>query len=178
MLIFAHVGLALAAARSTVQASLLLVALGSMLPDIIDKPLGLIFFGTPAMGRTFAHTLLFLILLGTAAYYRHNMLLASLAGGVLVHLALDYMWASPQILLWPLLGGFPLSSYMDPMSYLGELLMALKHPDVLIAECLGLAYLSFLALKSTKDIAATWKGFIIESRKNAHTILQALLVKW
>jgi hypothetical protein len=177
MLVFAHVGLALAAARFTVQASLLLVALGSMLPDIIDKPLGLIVFGTPAMGRTFAHTLLFLILLGTAAYYRHSILLASLAGGVLVHLALDYMWASPQTLLWPLLGGFPMAPYVDPMSYLEGLLMVWKHPDVLITECLGLAYLSFLALKSRKDIAATCKEFIIESRENAHTILQAL-VKW
>ena len=177
MLAFAHVGLALAAARYTFQASLIFVAIGSMLPDLIDKPLGLIIFGTPAMGRTFAHTLLFLILLGTAAHYRKNILLASLAGGVLVHLALDYMWASPQILLWPFLGGFPIVPYVDPMSYFEGLLMALRHPDVFVAECLGFAYLSFLTLKSRNDILMFCKRIFIVSRENAHMMLQSL-VKW
>lgn len=69
MLVFAHLGLTLAAARQIACANLAFVMLGSMLPDIIDKSLGVVLFGTPAMGRTFAHTLLFLVLLGTAAYY-------------------------------------------------------------------------------------------------------------
>ena len=71
------------------------VLLGSMLPDIIDKPLGELRFGTPAMGRTIAHTLLFLLLLGMAAYYLSDLRLASLAGGVMAHLLLDFMWDSP-----------------------------------------------------------------------------------
>jgi hypothetical protein len=177
MLLFAHIGLALATARYMSRANLLFVALGSMLPDIIDKPLGLIVFGTPAMGRTFAHTLLFLIIPGIAAIYRKNILIASLAGGVMVHLALDYMWASPQILLWPLLGGFPMSPYIDPISYLEELLAALRYPDVFVSECLGLAYISFLTLKSRNELAEMGKRFFILSRENAHIMLQAL-IKW
>ena len=63
MLLFAHLGLTLATARFFSRMSLAALALGSMLPDIIDKPLGLVVFGSPNMGRTFAHTLLFLMLL-------------------------------------------------------------------------------------------------------------------
>jgi hypothetical protein len=58
MLLFAHVGLALASARFFSHVSLAFLALGSMLSDIVDKPLGLIVFGSPSMGRTVAHTLL------------------------------------------------------------------------------------------------------------------------
>ena len=69
MLLFAHLGLTLARARLIRGADLAFVLLGSMLPDIIDKPLGTILFGTPAMGRIFAHTLLFLLLLAAVAIY-------------------------------------------------------------------------------------------------------------
>jgi len=99
MLVFAHLGLTLAAARQIACANLAFVMLGSMLPDIIDKPLGEVLFGTPAMGRTFAHILLFLMFLGTAAYYLRDLRLAWLACGVWAHLLLDFMWQSPSTLL-------------------------------------------------------------------------------
>jgi hypothetical protein len=52
MLLFAHVGLALAACSQFKRKSLGFVALGSMLLDLIDKPLGYLVFGSPNMGRT------------------------------------------------------------------------------------------------------------------------------
>jgi len=61
MLLFAHVGLALASARFFNSVSLAFLALGSMLPDIIDKPLGHIFLASSlGYGRIYSHTLLFL----------------------------------------------------------------------------------------------------------------------
>jgi hypothetical protein len=158
MLLFAHLGLALAAARLFARADLLFVAIGSMLPDIIDKPMGEVVYGTPIMGRIFAHTLLFLLLLAGAALYTRDLRLASLCGGVLVHLSLDFMWSSPVILFWPMLGGFPPAPYLDTLSYLQMLLLSLRHPIVLLPELLGLAYFIFLAVEKRQHIASWTTG--------------------
>src|SRR5512140_2459711 len=103
MLLFDHLGLTIATARFMSKANLTFLALGSMLPDIIDKPLGLIAFGSPSMGRTFAHTFLFLLLIAALSIYTRDMRLKSLYWGLLAHLTLDSMWNSPVILLWPIL---------------------------------------------------------------------------
>jgi len=143
MLLFAHVGIALASARLLSRASLAFLALGSMLPDIIDKPLSQIVFGSPSMGRTVAHTLLFLMLLATLCFYFQDIRLFSLTWGVLIHLSLDFMWNSPETLLWPLLGAFPRAPLLDIKGYLEMLLSGLKNPGIAIPEIAGLAYLIF-----------------------------------
>jgi len=155
MLLFAHVGLALASARFLSQVSLAFLALGSMLPDIIDKPLGLIVFGSPSMGRTFAHTLLFLMLLSALCLHYQEIRFISLTWGVLIHLSLDFMWNSPKIFLWPLLGPFPGVPLLDTMSFLQMLLCGLKNPGILIPEIAGLAYLIFFAYAGRRQ-ASTW----------------------
>jgi membrane-bound metal-dependent hydrolase YbcI (DUF457 family) len=114
-----------------------------MLPDIIDKPLGQLAYGTPAMGRIYAHTLLFLLFISALALYLRDARLASLSGGVLTHLVLDFMWASPVILLWPLLGPFPQAS-VDAWSYLERVLQGLRDPFILVPECLGLTEIIYL----------------------------------
>lgn len=81
MLLFAHVGLALATARLSSRLDLMFLALGSMLPDILDKPLGLLVFGSANMGRTFAHTLLFLIILAAISFHLQDIKMASLTWG-------------------------------------------------------------------------------------------------
>ena len=154
MLLFAHVGLALASARFFSRVSLAFLALGSMLPDIIDKPLGLIVFGSPSMGRTVAHTLLFLMLLAALSFYSRDIRLFSLTWGVFIHLSLDSMWNSPENLLWPLLGPFPSAPILDTMSYLQLLLSGLKDPGVIIPELAGLAYLLCFAYARKKQASA------------------------
>jgi membrane-bound metal-dependent hydrolase YbcI (DUF457 family) len=171
MLLFAHVGLALASARFFSRVSLAFLALGSMLPDIIDKPLGLIVFGSPNMGRTIAHTLLFLMFLSALCLYSRNIWLSSLTWGVLIHLSLDFMWNTPQILLWPLLGPFPDAPLLDTMSYLEMLLSGLKNPGILIPEIAGLAYLIFLGYTKRKQ-ASAWIDHHL--RKKADCFLQTL----
>jgi len=165
MLLFAHVGLTLAAARIFTRADLAFVAIGSMLPDIIDKPLGEVVYGTPSMGRIFAHTLLFLLLLAGAAIYTRDLRLASLCGGVLFHLSLDFMWSSPVILLWPLLGSFPPAPLMDTMSYLQMLLQGLKDPMVLLPELVGLAYFIYLTMEKRQHIASWTMRSIVRATK-------------
>ena len=71
MLVFAHLGLTLAAAnlsrRFDFRPDLAFVGIGSLLPDMIDKPLGYMIYGSMATGRIYAHTLLFLLILATIA---------------------------------------------------------------------------------------------------------------
>jgi hypothetical protein len=90
-----------------------LVLLGSLLPDIIDKPVGLLILGNFFKnGRIFCHTLLFSLLILVAGSYGYgwhrSTSLLWVGFGSLTHLVLDEMWRSPRTLaLAPLWLGFP-----------------------------------------------------------------------
>lgn len=91
------------------RVDLRVLLVGSLLPDIIDKSVGLVFFpdlfGT---GRLFCHTLLFCLLLTVVGAWRYRRRQTSnllvLSYGVAMHLVLDGMWRVPETLLWPALG--------------------------------------------------------------------------
>ena len=88
-------------------------ALGSILPDLIDKPVGLLLFpeifGT---GRIFGHALLvvglvlFIGILVYTRYPRTGILLLALVAGIFTHQVLDAMWLQPANWYWPTLGSF------------------------------------------------------------------------
>ena len=174
MLLFAHLGLTLATARFIGKADLAFLALGSMLPDIIDKPLGLIAFGSPSMGRTFAHTLLFLTLLAALSFYSRDIRLKSMSWGVLVHLALDSMWNSPVTILWPLLGNFPEAVHLSTLSYLEAIFSGLRNPGILIPELLGLSYLIYFVYTRRSQISNGVKRTLVQPKDRAVTFLQAI----
>ncbi|MGD0794906.1 MAG: metal-dependent hydrolase [Dehalococcoidales bacterium] len=120
-----------------------LLLIGSLLPDIIDKPIGQYFFRTNFYnGRIYAHTLLFLLVLAGAGYYlyrsRRQVWLMTLAAGTFTHLALDEMWQVPGTLFWPLVGfSFPRYELAD---YLGNLLKEIiSNPYIYVSEIIGLA---------------------------------------
>jgi hypothetical protein len=97
-------------------------ALGSVLPDILDKPLGHIFLhGTLDNGRLYAHSLLFLgviCLAGVLLWKRRgSYLLLALAAGVLLHQLADTMYLDQIAWLWPLFGPFQPESFPD---YFGQ----------------------------------------------------------
>jgi len=86
-----------------------LLLIGSLLPDIIDKPISHYFLReTFSNGRIFSHTLLFLItitLVGLCVYrWLHQNWLLVLAFGTFTHLILDMMWFTPRTFYWPLYG--------------------------------------------------------------------------
>lgn len=118
-----------------------LAGLGSMLPDIIDKPVGLVFFReTFSNGRIFAHTLLFLIvftLIGLYLYWkRRKGWLLPVSFGWAMHLLLDAMWLTPETLLWPLFGWtFPRMALDNYLLYLWTRL--LSDPSVFVPEIIG-----------------------------------------
>ncbi|HUW65296.1 MAG TPA: metal-dependent hydrolase [Spirochaetia bacterium] len=119
-----------------------LIILGSILPDIIDKPFELFFphlgMGT---GRGVAHTLLFaliLLIIGTYHYRRGRPGFLYMALASAGHLVLDRMWQMPKVLLWPLYGfSFPVVGKPG----LGQIPvwwhMLLGDPWVYVSEVIG-----------------------------------------
>ena len=101
-----------------------LVVIGSIIPDILDKPLG--FFLIPELLngnlRTIGHGGLFalaFLLVGLAANFAiRNPQILVMAAASAAHLVLDKMWLQRDTLLWPIFGlQFPqgttsLSEYM------------------------------------------------------------------
>ncbi len=116
------------------------VIFGSLLPDLIDKPLGLFILRKQiSNGRTFAHSLLFASLIGLTSLARPGKarrVLAPLALGSAAHLVLDRMWMQPNVLFWPLQGWLP--ERQDVSHWLEQMLeQLLSDPYTYVSEALG-----------------------------------------
>ena len=123
------------------------LVISSMLPDIIDKPLGQVVLRQSLNnGRIYSHTLLFLILItvaGVLLYHnRHQIWMILLASGTVTHLVMDKMWQTPQIFFWPLSGtGFPRGE-STISGWAGQMFQELfSNPAVFIPELIGLVIL-------------------------------------
>ena len=125
------------------------LVLGSVLPDIIDKPLGILLFNSFfKSGRIVAHTLLFpliLLVAGLLMRSRARVALLMLAIGSLGHLLLDQMWFQPKTLLWPAMGWD--FEPLDIGSLLPHLLYGLRsNPALYVPEAAGAAIaIAFIA---------------------------------
>jgi len=140
-----------------------LLLVGSLLPDIIDKPVGLFFFQeTFSNGRIFSHTLLFLIIIAAVGFYlykrRRQVWLLTLAFGTFTHLVLDEMWRAPGTLFWPFLG-FTFDR-VELMYWLPNVFQDLmSNPVVYVPEAAGIAILLWfgLALAGRKRVGVFLK---------------------
>jgi inner membrane protein len=122
------------------------VALASLIPDLIDKPIGRVFFRDGfENGRLFGHTLLlnaafFCVLFFMRGRRKRQFTLIPLSS--LLHLAEDGMWSEPRTFWWPLFGtDFPrlpsdggFWSMFDPT----------RHPGVFVQEGIGLLVIAWL----------------------------------
>ncbi len=127
------------------------LALGAVLPDLIDLPIGIAMwdtYGTPRLG---AHSLLFgaivmvAVLLATRRGPRRKQWML-LAVGVLMHILLDALWRQPETLWWPFLGSsFATSGFDSYAAYVRDLLAS---PTMWAGELVGLAYLVWLGRRS------------------------------
>ena len=93
-----------------------LAALGAVLPDLVDKPLGhFILARSVGYGRIYFHglTVFFLfVVAGLLIYHhRHRIGLLAVAAGMASHQVLDGMWHHPVEWFWPFLG--PIPHYYD-----------------------------------------------------------------
>ncbi len=85
-----------------------LVALGGLVPDLIDKPLSWVLFpGTFPDSHIYGHTLLLplvLIIAGLITARSGDLRLLALGFGCLTHPLVDPVILYPRTLFWPLLG--------------------------------------------------------------------------
>ena len=146
---------------SRVDTRLLLI--GSLLPDIIDKPVGQYFFReTFSNGRIFSHTLLFLILVTVAGLYlywrRSSGWLLVLSSGTFAHLVLDQMWRAPGTLFWPFFG-FAFAR-IELVDWVPNMLQAiLTNPEVYIPELVG-------------AIVLVWFGLVLVRRRKVFAFIR------
>ncbi|MDD4133420.1 MAG: metal-dependent hydrolase [Methanocorpusculum sp.] len=131
MLIFYHLfiglmaGIILAVLFSN-KTAVLYGGLGGILPDILDKPLGYIFFADSLeSGRVICHTLplaALLLILGFFIWRYNNrqILLICVGIGFVLHQLADALWTDPGFWLWPLPYRIGAALWTFPYSWFGS----------------------------------------------------------
>lgn len=148
-MIFWHLGMTVLIVRYVYRdpdMDLRWVLAGSILPDVIDKPIGSILFNdTFHTHRLFAHSVLFpiagllIVILTTSRGTALRKGLIALVIGSLIHLVLDAAWADPEAFWWPLFGfDFP---HVADSAFVDLLRSMLTNPWVWAGEAVGIAYL-------------------------------------
>jgi inner membrane protein len=138
------------------------ILLGSLLPDIVDKPLGIVIFPEAiANSRTILHTMLFLvmtILLGLFIYRWKNALWGfCIAFGVLMHFIMDAMWTDPVTLYWPFIQpAFEKHPGMEFFAVVHSWVYTLQmEPRIFLPELAGLVILLIFAIKVIREKRVT-----------------------
>jgi inner membrane protein len=123
-----------------------IVAVASLLPDLIDKPIGrLLLRDRYESGRIYAHTLLLNLALFCVLFFmrgRAKRTLVLIPISSLLHLAEDGVWSHPRVFWWPLFGtAFPRDPVSDgTLSFLNPL----NNPGAIWQETVGLAVIVWL----------------------------------
>jgi len=133
------------------------LAIGALLPDLIDKTIGLFILQEQIdNGRIYAHTLLFSVVLTLIAVRLRSRISISISFGVWTHLAFDKMWEVPGTLFWPAFGfGFPRINF-----YPGRWLeLLLTDPYIYTTEILGALILFYLFIHWKLYKKTNWKRF-------------------
>lgn len=120
------------------------VAVASLIPDLVDKPIGRIFFKSRfESGRIFGHSLLLNVALFCVLFFmrgrrKRQFVLVPISS--LLHLAEDGMWSTPKVFWWPLFGStFP----KEPVTG-GTLGFLVPSVGVAIQEGIGLLAIVWL----------------------------------
>lgn len=162
MIFFGHVGLTAAVVKGyekIVQHCLKkplsidyrFVMIGSVLPDLIDKPIGAwLFRNTFHNSRIIGHTFLLVMLLILFGVFllrqKKQQWLLLLGVGSAFHLIFDSMWDYSGTLFWPLFGfKFPERAEGDWLEMSFEAL--LHNPAVFLPELVGAAILIFFFIR-------------------------------
>jgi len=164
--LFWHTGGTIALIRYTFrddQMDLRFLALGAVLADLIDTPVGLIFYQQLQAVRLVGHSVIFasavmvMVLLMTRRG-RPRKRWMPVAVGLLVHLLLDAMWADPETLWWPFLGWVFTSA--GPVTAADYLVSIISDWRVWTLEAAGFAYLVYLARRGNLTTANARGAFL------------------
>lgn len=153
-MLFWHVGASMAFVRYAFRDPMMdlrFLALGAVLPDLIDLPIGIAMWSTLSNVRLAAHSMLFAaailvaVLIATRrGVWRKRLIL--LAVGALLHLVLDAMWQSPDTLWWPFFGsGLAATEFATYGDYVTNLV---SNPIMWLGEAAGASYVVYLFMRS------------------------------
>ncbi len=149
-MLFWHAGATIAIARYSFRddrMNLRMLLVGALLPDLIDTPVGLLFYESLGSVRLFTHGLALaaIVMVGVVLSTRRGRPRKTwmpLAIGLLFHILLDAMWLDPETLWWPLFGlEF---SAAGPATVSALLRSVLTDWKVWAGEAVGLVYLVYL----------------------------------
>jgi len=171
--LFWHVGATVSFVRYAFRDAamdLRFLALGAVLPDLIDTPIAAAMWSSWQAPRLVAHSLLFgsaamvlvLVITRRGTRRKQGMLVAV---GVLMHLTLDGMWADPETLWWPFLGWEFTRSVSASMA--GYALTVISNPWIWVGEVIGLGYLVSLWRKSGLSESAARRDLVSTGRVSA-----------
>lgn len=161
MIFFGHLGLTTGAVKiseklnSNIEVDYRFVLVGSILPDIIDKPIGMFLFRNKFHNsRIFGHTLIFSIIIMLLGIYfiknnkKSNILFLGIAS--LIHLVLDSMWIYPQTLFWPYFGlkfpARPEGSWIK-----SDIIRLVSDPSYYMPELIGFIIIAYYFIKLVKN---------------------------
>ena len=125
-----------------------LVALGAVLPDLIDKPLGIwapeiVNNSFRSVGHSLPFAALSIVVVWILTRRRGPAPAAGFALAMGAHLVFDRMWETPRAFLWPFLGW----SFPEGTVPLGFWLNAhFVHPTTRPHDVLGIAVLAIIAV--------------------------------
>lgn len=159
MFLLGHLGIGLGLAwllswNSPGRVDYRLVLLGAILPDLIDKPLGIL-LGLET--RLWAHTFLFLFAVLVPSFLSPMRALRFVGFGVATHLLLDGIWRQPRVVWYPAYGWtFPPAAFN-----VGGWFETLFHdPYVQAGEIVGFAFLvAFAWAHGIRSRRSLW-GFV------------------
>lgn len=165
MLLLGHVGLTLGLARVlSHDIDVRWIAVVSILPDLIDKPLR--YWLAPAFTqgntRTVGHSLTMLVLCLVGVYLGRRHIRAAWVVALLlpVHIILDGMWWFPELrvsLLWPWAGhAFPPLEEVGMQGLLAHIQRNLSNPLNLIGEVAGFLLLRHVGRRHGITSLAAW----------------------
>ena len=125
-------------------------AIGAILPDLFDKPIGYILLPAIGYGRIFTHTLLvaILILIFGLLFWkmREEPSIMSLGVGILSHQILDMMWRETIDWYYPFLGLFSRKPKID--YFFTVLFRDINRPfEIVLAIALGTVFLTVIVYR-------------------------------
>lgn len=150
-----------------------IVIVAAMLPDIIDKTMGMIIFKDEiSNGRLFTHSLL---IVGTISIwlffmaklkYGHRLKMMYYISPIWFHLLLDRMWEEPHTLFWPIFGiNFP----RIDVEFSDYLTILLSSPYTLVGEVLGLGVIVTLLIRYRLFIKMHLFNFLKDGKLKTQT---------
>ncbi len=144
-----------------------MLVVGALLPDLIDTPVGFLFYNSLGSVRLITHSLLVatVVMVGVVLSTRRGRPRKAwmpLAIGLLLHLVLDAVWLDPETLWWPLFGlDFAPTGAETLGSYVGEIITDWR---VWLGELAGLVYLAYLARAARLNQSAVRRAFFKDGR--------------